>query len=275
MQNTHASSPVPPGASAPRGAIACDLVAYALLMGGLVLLVFRGAESSGYTWQWYRAWRFLVVMPSGGGPEPGLLLQGLWVTLQIAACSLVLALILASVTVVLRLSRLRSGQLLARGYVESVRNTPLLVQLFVTYFVMAPVFGLERFSAAVLALAVFEGAYMAEILRAGIAAVPAGQWEASRSLGMDEPGTYMQVVLPQALRRSLPPLTGQAVSLVKDSSLVSAIAIHELTMQAQTIIAETFLTFEVWLLTAAIYLAVTLLLSGAAHLLEKRLRYEI
>ena len=262
-----------------NGRTVVDVLAYVALMGGLLTVVVHGASQSGYVWQWYRAWRFLFVLPGDagaeGGASAGLLLQGLGVTLQVAAGSLVLALLLAAVAVALRLSCLRTGRLVARLYVESVRNTPLPAQLFVTYFAIAPVFGLGRMASAVMALGVFEGAYMAEILRAGIAAVPQGQWEASRSLGMDEPGTYVQVILPQALRRALPPLTGQAVSLVKDSSLASAIAIHELTMQAQTIIAETFLTFEVWLLTAAIYLCVTLSLSAVARLLERRMHFDV
>lgn len=274
-------NPVAPGLRGQlrNGRALVDVLAFTVLMAGLLGVVVHGAAQSGYVWQWYRAWRFLIVLSGDaggeGGPVAGLLLQGLGVTLQVAGGSLVLALILAGVAVALRLSCLRTGRLVARLYVESVRNTPLLVQLFVTYFAIAPVFGLGRMASAVMALGVFEGAYMAEILRAGITAVPQGQWEASRSLGMDEPGTYVQVILPQALRRSLPPLTGQAVSLVKDSSLASAIAIHELTMQAQTIIAETFLTFEVWLLTAGVYLFVTLSLSAVARQLERRMHFDV
>lgn len=258
-----------------RSRTVIDLAAYMMIMVGSALVVAHGAGQSGYGWQWYRAWRYLFVIPADGSFEPGLLLRGLGVTLQISALSLVLALLLAVVTVLLRGSGSRVGWLVSRFYVESIRNTPLLIQLFVTYFVVAPVLGIDRFAAAVVALAVFEGAYMAEILRAGIDSVPQGQWEASRSLGMDEPGTALMVIMPQALRRALPPLTGQAVSLVKDSSLVSAIAIHELTMEAQIIISETFLTFEIWMLTAAIYLTVSLLLSGAARYLERHLWFEL
>ncbi len=204
----------------------------------------------------------------------GPLLDGLGVTLQVVAASLALALLAGLLAALLRQSGSRVGRALAVGYVETVRNTPLLIQLFVVYFVLAPVLGMGRFAAGVLALSLFEGAYIAEILRAGILSVPTGQWEASRSLGMDVPGTYMEVVLPQAARTALPPLTGQLVSLVKDSSLVSTIALHDLAMQAQAVAADTFLVFEVWFLVAGMYLALTLALSALAQLLERRLRYE-
>ncbi len=252
-----------------------DILIYMMLMLGLGYLIMQGASSSGYDWQWYRVWRFVVdVNPQTGDWHAGLLLQGLGLTLQIAALSLIFALKFAVLTVFMQ----RSQSFMARGiafvYVEAIRNTPLLIQLFLAYFVLAPILDMGRFSTAVLALALFEGAYMAEILRAGFDSVPQGQWEASRTLGMDERGTIWQVIIPQALRRALPPLTGQAVSLVKDSSLVSVIALHDLTMNAQMAIAETFLTFEIWFLTAGLYLLVTLILSGLAHILERRLHFE-
>ncbi len=252
-----------------------DLTVYALIIFGLGYFIMHGATTSGYDWQWYRVSRYLVTVdPATGAWSAGLLLQGLILTLQVSAISLVLAFMVAVLTVFMQ----RSQSFMARGiaffYIEAIRNTPLLIQLFLAYFVLAPVLDMGRFSTAVLALTLFEGAYMAEILRAGFDSVPQGQWEASRSLGMDERGTIWQVIIPQALRRALPPLTGQAVSLVKDSSLVSVIALHDLTMNAQMVIADTFLTFEIWFLTAALYLAVTLTMSALARLMERRLHFE-
>ena len=118
----------------------------------------------------------------------------------------------------------------------------------------------------------FEGAYASEIFRAGILSIPKEQWEASYSIGLSSLKTYRLVVLPQAIRKILPPLTSQAVSLIKDSALVSTIAIYDLTMQGQIIISQTFLVFELWFTIAAIYLAVTMTLSLAVYYLEHRFK---
>ena len=242
-----------------------------LLLAALIFwLLWTGAAGLGYPWQWYRVPRFLIA-PDGTGWEAGPLLQGLWVTLQVSVLSLLCMLALGLTAALCRLSASLTARALARGYLELVRNTPLLIQIFFVYFVLAPIFDIGAFSAAVLALALFEGAYAAEILRAGIVAIPGGQWEAAASLGLGKLATYRLVILPQALRRVLPPLAGQTISLVKDSSLVSAIAVYDLTMQGQKIVAETFLAFEIWFTVAAMYLVVTLCLSFAARGLEARL----
>lgn len=172
----------------------------------------------------------------------------------------------------LRLSGAVLGKMVARGYLELIRNTPLLVQIFFIYFVLSPILNIDRFTSAVLALSLFEGAYASEIFRAGIVSIDRGQWEASFSLGFGTLEAYRYVILPQAIRRMLPPLTSQAISLIKDSALVSTIAIYDLTMQGQAIIAETFLTFEIWFVVAAIYLAVTLALSFGINVMERRIR---
>lgn len=273
LPHQHPVPDVPPAGTTPsRLAVTRDVARYLVVMGALVWLTLQGTDATGYDWQWRRLWRYIVTVQPDGFPMAGPLLSGLGVTLQVVGASLALALLAGCLTMFLRLSGSRVGAALATAYVESVRNTPLLIQLFIMYFVVAPVFGLGRFAAGVLALSLFEGAYIAEILRAGIQSVPAGQWEASRSLGMDVSGTYAEVVLPQAARTALPPLTGQLVSLVKDSSLVSTIAMHDLAMQAQAVAADTFLVFEVWFAVAGIYLALTLALSALAHGLERRLR---
>ena len=136
------------------------------------------------------------------------------------------------------------------------------MQLFFIYFVLSPVFAISGFTSAVLALSLFEGAYVSEIIRAGILSIPRGQWEAAFSIGLNTWRTYRLVILPQAVRHILPPLTSQAISLIKDSALVSTIAIYDLTMQAQAIVSETYLVFEIWFTVAAIYLVVTLALSA-------------
>lgn len=227
-------------------------------------------RNSGYNWQWYQVPRYLFTLDADG-IHAGLLVQGLFVTLQISAISLVFAFAVGLITALLQLSDSFVARTTARVYLETVRNTPLLIQIFFIYFVMGPALGLSRFPSAVLALSLFEGAYTSEIIRAGIVSIHRGQWEASYSLGLSTFATYRAVILPQALRRILPPLTSQAVSLIKDSALVSTIAIYDLTMQAQAIIAETFLTFEIWFTVALMYLSITLTISLLVRLMERRI----
>ncbi len=204
----------------------------------------------------------------------GPLIEGLVVTLQIVGVSFLLSLALGLGTALLRYIPSKVGQTLASAYVGLVRNTPLLIQLFVMYFVIAPVFNLSPFWAAAWTLAAFEGAYMAEIFRAGLGSVSKDQWDAAYSSGFSTSQIFRFIVLPQAFRRILPPLTGQTISLIKDSALVSAIAIPELTMQAQVLIAETFLSLELWILVAVIYVLISLLVTIPAKMLERRYAWQ-
>jgi len=248
-----------------------DVSKFVLVVGAVTWVMARGTERLGYVWHWYRIPQYIFYLQDNtfmAGP----LLHGLMVTFHITAVSLVLAFIFGMVSALFRLSRSYVAKILARGYLEIIRNTPLLVQLFFVYFVISPIIDISRFTSAILALSLFEGAYASEIFRAGIVSIHKGQWEAASSLGFNTFHTYYYIVLPQAIRRILPPLTSQAVSLVKDSALVSTIAIYDLTMQGQAIIAETYLTFEVWFAIAAMYLVITVTLSTVVNILENRLR---
>lgn len=222
-----------------------------------------------YEWQWNRVWRHFGRWTAHGF-EAGPLLEGLCMTLGIAAAGFCLSTALGLAAAVGRLSPWPFCRLAAGAYVQLLRNTPLLLQLFFVYFLLSPLLALGPFGSAVLALGAFEGAYMAELFRAGLLSVPRAQWEAALSLGFDLGQALRLVILPQAARNMLPPLTSQIVTLIKDTSLVSAIAVADLTLRAQAIIAETFLAFEVWLLVAAIYLALTLCASVPGWLLEHR-----
>lgn len=202
----------------------------------------------------------------------GVLLQGVWVTLKISAISLVLALVTGMVSAFARLSPYVSLRVLAWCYVETIRNTPLLIQIFVIYFVISPVLDLSAFTSAVVALSLFEGAYSSEIIRSGIINIPKGQFEAAQSIGLPVFATYYKVIVPQMLRQTLPMLAGQSVSLIKDSALVSTISIYDLTMQGQKIVSETFLTFEIWFAVALCYLSITATLSFIIRRIETRMR---
>ena len=201
----------------------------------------------------------------------GPLVMGLWTTLWLSAISSVFALFLGLATGLARVSKNLTMRGLAMIYVECIRGTPLLVQIFIAYFFLGTVFDLSRNVCGVGALSLFAGAYVAEIVRAGIQAIPKGQMEAARSLGMTVPQTMIDIILPQAFKKILPPLSGQFISLIKDSSLVSIIAITDLTKAGREIITSTFATFEVWFVVAAMYLLVTSLLSQVVFYMERRL----
>lgn len=241
-----------------------------LLVAALAaVVVVIGTRNLQYSWQWFRVPRYLFTT-GDEGLQAGVLLRGLLVTLQISGLGLLLASLFGLVTALFRLSRSYTANILAQIYLEAVRNTPLLIQLFLIYFVAAPIVGLSPFWSAVLALSLFEGAYASEIIRGSIVSIPRHQWESCYSLGLTQADTYRYVVLPQALRRILPPLTGQAVSLVKDSALVSTIAIFDLTMAGSATVSDTFLTFEIWFTVAAVYLVVNGSLSLFSHIIEKK-----
>jgi len=204
------------------------------------------------------------------GIRPGPLLVGLWLTLKISAASLIFALILGLVAGLGRVASNPAAHNLATIYVEIIRGTPLLVQIFIFYFFIGTVLQLSAFTAGVAALSVFTGAYVAEIIRSGIEGIARGQMEAARSLGMSYPQAMRYVVLPQALRKTLPPLTGQFVNLIKDSSLVSVMALTDLTKAGREVVSSTFSPFEVWFSVAAMYLLLTGSLSLLVRHLEKR-----
>lgn len=240
-----------------------------IVAGALYWLLQSGAEAMNYRWQWYRIPQYLWFVEDGEW-FPAELLEGLRVTLEISAVSLLCTLAIGLITALLRLSDSIVGRALARGYIELIRNTPLLVQIYLLYFVFGPMLGLERFTTAVLALSLFQGAYTAEIFRAGLNSIDRGQFEASDSLGLSTFDKYRFVILPQVVRRILPPLTNEAVSLVKNSSIVSVMAIFDLTTEGRNIVADTAMPFEVWFTVAGIYLCVTLALSGLAAWLAHR-----
>ncbi|MDO6498024.1 amino acid ABC transporter permease [Photobacterium sanguinicancri] len=233
-------------------------------------LLQSGADAMNYRWQWYRIPQYLWFVEDGEW-FPAELLEGLLVTLKISAVSLIFTLVIGLTTALLRLSDSVVGRGIARTYIELIRNTPLLVQIYLLYFVFGPVLGLERFTTAVLALSLFQGAYTAEIFRAGLTSLSRGQFEASQSLGLSNTDSYRFVILPQVIRRILPPLTNETVSLVKNSSIVSVMAIFDLTTEGRNIVADTAMPFEVWFTVAAVYLCITLVLSGFAAWLGHKL----
>lgn len=205
------------------------------------------------------------------GYEIGILVKGLFATLGVSAISLILSFIFGLISALFSISNSFMLKLISTFYVETIRNTPLLIQIFFNYFVISPIFDIPPLMTAILTLSLFEGAYASEIIRGGINSIPIGQFEAAKSLGLTDYHMYRYVVLPQALKNVAPPLASQGISLIKDSSLVSTISVYELTLYGQAIVSETFLSFEVWFTIALIYLIINLVLSFGIKILSKKI----
>jgi polar amino acid transport system permease protein len=249
-----------------------DIAQFVLLTGVLVWLTWRGAAGMEYRWQWYRLPQYFYEIIDGEllwGP----LIYGLMVTIEIAAWGMVLALIIGLITAILRLSNSFAGRIVSTVYLETIRNTPLLVQVSIFYFVLQPILGINNpIWTGILCLAFFEGTFASEIMRAGINSVPKGQWEAASTVGLGTVKTYIYVILPQAVPLMLPPLTGIMVNLIKHSAILSFIAVFELTTEARNLIGDTFMSFEVWFVVGPMYLVLTISLSTLVGFMERRVR---
>ncbi len=206
--------------------------------------------------------------------KAGPLLNGLMVTLKISGMAITMAFILASFLAFMRISNYQFLKDIATFYIAVIRGTPLLVQIFIFYFIVATIFDLERFLAGAISLGLFYGAYIAEVLRGAIQSIDKGQYEAAKSLGMNYVQTMLYIIMPQALKRALPTLIGEMIALVKDSSLVSVISITDLTKVGREIVANTFSPFETWLIVAAMYFAITFSLSILGRKLENRMKQQ-
>ena len=201
-----------------------------------------------------------------------LLLLGAGVTIEITAVSVAIGLIIGLIIGILRIGQIRVLRIIATIYADCIRGTPLLVQIFLIYFGLPMISGhrVDPFLAAVTACGINSGAYVSEIIRAGIQSIDIGQMEAGRSLGLTWWQTMYHIILPQALRNILPPLGNEFIAMLKDSSLVSVIGFEELTRRGQLIIAQTYGSFEIWLTVAFLYLVMTLAISRLVSFLERR-----
>lgn len=204
-----------------------------------------------------------------------LFFEGWLVTIGLSVASLILSLLIGSVAAICSRSKLPFLSTLTKAYIEIIRGTPLLVQILFFYYAVAHYIGLEnRYVAGVIILSLFNGAYIAEMIRSGIEAVSTTQLDSARAIGLSPVQTYRFVIFPQAIRQLLPPLTGQFASIIKDSSLLSVIGINELTNSAQQINSATYSTLETYLPLGVAYLLLTLPISLLSKYLEKRFQYE-
>jgi len=246
-----------------------NVALYALIIGFIVYGAYTGAQAMGYNWQWYRIPQYFYTVTDDGF-QFGEIVFGLLKTLQLSATAFALAVVLGLIVALMRLSGLAVSTAVSIGFLELIRNIPLLVLLYLFYYVLGPIFGFDRYTASVLCLAVFHSVLISEIFRAGIEAVARGQWEAATSIGMSKGQAYRYIILPQSIRFMLPPMTGEVVHMVKSSAIVSVIAVAELTTIGRNIISDTYMSFEVWFTIAMVYMVVTLILSVGVSMVEKR-----
>ena len=281
-----------------------DLILLAVIGAAVVWLLYQATVQAQYRWNWQAMPQYLLRLDAQSGRwVPGLILQGVLVTLRLSVWATILALIIGTVMGLFRTSCSRYRRMLGTGYVELIRNIPVLVWIFIFYYFVGdrllPAIGISRatfmdngplsgilgllmaepsrvpiFISGAVALAVYEGAYITEIIRAGIQSIDKGQWEASSGLGFTRTQQLRYVIFPQALRRIMPPLAGQFISTIKDSAIVSVISIQELTFQGMELMAATFLTFEVWITILAIYFVICLVCSLLVERFELHLKKE-
>lgn len=228
----------------------------------LLLFFYLLLSRMEYSWNWRVTWEYRQ-----------LFIQGFYYTAGISFGAIGLGFLLGLAGGLARVSGSVFAREVSRIYVELFRGTPLLIQIYIFYFCIAPAIGYDNPPViGTIALAAFSGAYITEIVRAGIESIGRGQMEAALSVGLTNRQAMRYVILPQAFRRIIPPVTGQFVSLIKDSSLLSVIAVRELTKAAEMVNATTYKTFEAYLPLALIYLVLTYPLSSLTRRLEKRMR---
>ncbi|MEK4009811.1 amino acid ABC transporter permease [Peribacillus sp. FSL M8-0224] len=203
-----------------------------------------------------------------------LLLKGLQVTLYIFVIAIILGFLIGLLVALLRLAPIKILNWIAKVYVDAIRGTPFIVQLFFIYFGVNSLnlISLDSTTAGIITVAINAGAYFAEIIRAGIQSIDKGQTEAARSIGFTGAQTMRYVVLPQVFRRMLPTITNQSIISLKDTSLLSVIGIADLTQQGQIQASATFEAFKIWLAVGVIYFIIIYLLTLIANFIERRVQ---
>jgi len=276
-----------------------DVVLGLLLLATAIYVFHRLSSGLQYKWHWELIPQYLFRFDATEDRWVlNTLTRGFLNTIRLSVWGTLMASIIGVVMGLARISQRPFRRMLGGAYVELIRNTPPLVLIFIFYFfvsdqlmpvlgvqalaeeappavrklltvLLAPPSTLPAFLSALITLSLFEGAYITEIVRAGIQSVENGQWEASAALGLSRSRQLIHVIGPQAIRRILPPLSGQFISTIKDSAIVSVISIQELTFQGMELMAATYLTFEIWITITLLYLLLTLSCSLAVEQLER------
>ncbi len=275
-----------------------DILIFLILTCVCVWITHRINVEVHYKWNWGVMPQYLFRFDATTDKwVPGLIMQGVFITLRLSIYSTIVAMIFGIIMGLFRTSRSPFKRLIGWSYVELIRNIPILVWIFIFYYFISdqffPIIGLDHlkkstpgffqdmvsimfispthfpaFLSGMLALGIYEGAYITEIIRAGIESIENGQWEASAAVGFSRYQQIRHIIFPQAAQRILPPLAGQFISTIKDSSIVSVISIQELTFQGMELMSATFLTFEVWITVMVLYFLICLACSLMVERLE-------
>ena len=290
-----------PDPDRPRRVGAIDVLVLLVLLGAGIAIGLRVSDVLVYRWDWHFLPQVLVTRSDAGGWRPNLLLEGLLTTLRLSLWAMLIASVLGLALGVLATRVRLLARLVAFGYVGLIRNVPPLVFIFVFYFFISsqliPVLGvdtwarslgeggrtavawligppdlLENLLSGILCLAMFEAAYIAEVVRAGIRSVPPGQSEGAKSLGLRPVQAFRLVVMPQALRAVAPPLANQFILLIKNSAIVSLISVQELTFIGTEVAVSTGRRFETWIVVAAMYFFLCYALAWLFARMERRSR---
>ncbi|TDJ29008.1 MAG: amino acid ABC transporter permease [Gammaproteobacteria bacterium] len=294
------NSPPPPVKKKRLNAV--DYFLYALVATFIFYAIYRVNDVLVYHWNWSRVFGFVIRFDEETQSwVSNILLHGLATTIRLAVWSTIFATLVGVVMGYWRTCENLTLRIVSRCYVELIRNIPPVVFIFIFYFFVAsqifpamgidninakdplvnnPIFTfmfgnprlLSNFLAGMICLSLFEGAYITEIVRAGIQSTPKGQWEAAQAIGLSHFNVLRDVVMPQAIRKILPPLAGQFITLIKDSAIISLISIQELTFVATEVAATTTRVFETWILVGAIYFVLCYSFALLFAHLEKRAR---
>ena len=277
-----------------------DYICFGLVGVVIAYAVYRVSDVLVYNWNWSRVFNFVIYYDEETARYvPNLLLEGIATTLRLAFWATIVAATIGLVMGYMRTSKNLAMRMISRCYVELVRNIPPVVFIFIFYFFLSgqlmPLIGIDdidkngafvssslfyvmfgdprlfsNFVAGAMCLALFEGAYITEIVRAGIQSITKGQWEAARAVGLSPLNVLRDIIFPQAIRKILPPLAGQFITLIKDSAIVSLISIQELTFLATEVASTTTKVFETWIIVGAMYFVLCYSFATLFGHLEKR-----
>ncbi len=277
-----------------------DIAVIVFIIAAISIFFLRMNSVLEYNWKWGAIPNYFFFWDEQTGTlKANILVTGFLTTIKLSIWSTLIGFFLGTISGVMGAKGSFEQRFISRTYVETIRNIPSLVLVIIFYyfvssqlldmlyldrwlrnssdtvqqiagFFFAEPGHINSFISAVIALGLYEGAYVSEIVRGGIISIPEGQWEASFSIGLSKPQAFLLVILPQTFRKVAFPLAGQFISTIKDSAIVSVISIQELTFQGMELMAATFLTFEIWITITLLYFILTFSISSIVGLLESK-----
>jgi polar amino acid transport system permease protein len=277
-----------------------DIAVIIFIITAISMFFSRMSQTLDYKWEWSAIPSYFFFWDAVTGElKPNILVTGFITTVKLSFWATLIGFFLGTLSGIMGAKGSFEQRFVSRTYVETIRNIPSLVLVIIFYYFVSSQFldvlnldkylrnssqtiqqiagllfsgpdQINAFLSAVIALGIYEGAYVSEIVRGGIISIPNGQWEAAWSIGLSKQKTFLLVILPQTLRKVAFPLAGQFISTIKDSAIVSVISIQELTFQGMELMAATFLTFEIWITITFLYFILTFSLSRSVAFLERK-----